>query len=40
MAQHEAHVEDLQQAEVRQGTTDEVVEAVRRALANPRRTRR
>ena len=40
MAQHEARVEDLQQAEVGQGTPEEVVEAVRRALANPRRTRR
>jgi hypothetical protein len=41
MAQQQAPVADARQGELRQDdTTSEVVEAVRRALANPRRTRR
>lgn len=41
MAQHEANVDDRRTDELRQDdTAAEVVEAVRRALANPRRTRR
>ncbi len=41
MAQHGASVEDLRRDELRQDDLPaEVVEAVRRALANPRRTRR
>jgi hypothetical protein len=41
MAQNEASVEDRRADDLRQDDAPaEVVEAVRRALANPRRTRR